>query len=44
MGDYLGIAGDRHALIYGTDQAMVQMVGFHGGLDPDEVRIPLIVA
>jgi hypothetical protein len=44
IGDYLGISGGRHALIYGTDQAMVQMSGFHGGLDPDEMRIPLVVA
>jgi hypothetical protein len=44
MGDYWGISGARHALIYGTDQGMVQMTGFHGGLDPDEVRIPLVVA
>jgi hypothetical protein len=44
MGDYVGISGRRHALIYGTDKSMVQMIGFHGGLDPDEVRIPLVVA
>jgi hypothetical protein len=44
MGDFMAIAGGREALIYAVDQGMIEMAGFHGGLDPDEVRIPLVIA
>jgi hypothetical protein len=42
MGDFMGFNAGREALIYSIDQGMIEMAGFHGGLHPDEVRIPLI--
>lgn len=46
IGDFVGIAPDRDVLLYrpaekptGTEL----LLGYHGGLLPDEVRIPLVV-
>ncbi len=44
LGDFMALSEGRDVLIYGADTGMTQMIGFHGGLLPDEVRIPLIVA
>jgi hypothetical protein len=44
LGDFMALSAGYDALIYATDVGMTQMVGFHGGLSPEEVRIPLIVA
>jgi hypothetical protein len=40
LGDYLGIALDDDTLSLPPD---TPMIGFHGGLLPDEVRVPLVV-
>ena len=44
LGNFMALSAGREALVYATDQGMLEMKGFHGGLDPDEVRIPLVVA
>jgi hypothetical protein len=44
LGDFMALSEGHDVLIYAVDQGMTQMAGFHGGLAPDEVRIPLIVA
>jgi hypothetical protein len=44
LGNFIALSSGREVLVYATDQGMLEMKGFHGGLDPDEVRIPLIVA
>ena len=44
MGDYMALSAGGEALIYAVDKGMLEMTGFHGGLEPDEMRIPLIVA
>lgn len=44
MGDFLALSGTGDALVFASDQGIMEMIGFHGGLDPREVRIPLIVA
>lgn len=44
FGDYLALSAGGEALIYGPDKGYLEMAGFHGGLDPREMRIPLIVA
>ncbi|MGE3984701.1 MAG: alkaline phosphatase family protein, partial [Dehalococcoidia bacterium] len=44
LGAFMALSEGRDVLIYDTDTGMTQMIGFHGGLLPDEVRIPLVVA
>jgi hypothetical protein len=44
LGDFMALSAGHDALIYAPDVGMTQMIGFHGGLSPEEVRIPLIVA
>jgi hypothetical protein len=44
LGDYVGLAAGREVLIYAREKGVAAMRGFHGGLHPDEARIPLIVA
>jgi hypothetical protein len=44
LGDFMALSAGYDALVYATDVGMTQMIGFHGGLSPEEVRIPLIVA
>lgn len=48
IGDFVAIARDRDVVLYRADEAKPTgtelLVGYHGGLLPDEVRIPLIVA
>jgi hypothetical protein len=40
LGDYVGIALGPYALLYRPEHPMI---GFHGGLQRDEMRIPLII-
>lgn len=44
LGDFLAISAGGEALVYARDKGYQSMIGFHGGLDPREMRIPLIVA
>jgi hypothetical protein len=44
LGDFMALSAGHDVLIYAADQGMTQMIGFHGGLTPDEIRIPLVVA
>lgn len=41
LGDYVGVAIGPYALLYRPEHPMI---GFHGGLQRDEMRIPLIIA
>ena len=41
LGDFVAITGAADAILHRRDGPML---GFHGGLSPDEMRIPLIVA
>lgn len=41
LGDYVGVAIGLYALLYRPEHPMI---GFHGGLQRDEMRIPLIIA
>ena len=41
LGDFMAISASADAILYKPDDAML---GHHGGLLPDEMRIPLIVA
>jgi Type I phosphodiesterase / nucleotide pyrophosphatase len=41
LGDFMAVSGTADAIVYKPDDAML---GFHGGLLPDEMRIPLILA
>jgi hypothetical protein len=44
LGDYLGLSAEGMALVYGGDEGIRSMRGFHGGLSRDEVRTPLVLA
>jgi hypothetical protein len=44
LGDFMGLSSAGEMLIYKPDTGIAAMQGYHGGLTPDEVRIPLIVA
>jgi hypothetical protein len=41
LGDFMAISATADAIVYKPDDAML---GYHGGLLPDEMRIPLILA
>lgn len=41
LGDFVAVSRPAEAIVYKAD---VPMLGFHGGLAPDEMRIPLILA
>ncbi len=41
MGDFMAISATADAISYKPD---APMLGYHGGLLPEEMRIPLIVA
>ena len=43
LGDYVAIALADDVLLYEPDAKLMKLIGFHGGLLPDEVRIPLII-
>jgi hypothetical protein len=44
IGDFLALSAAGESVIYSPDTAIVNMKGFHGGLSPAEVLIPLILA
>lgn len=44
LGTHVGIAVERDVLLYEPAPTLAAMKGFHGGLLPDEMRVPLIVA
>jgi hypothetical protein len=44
LGDCLAIPRGRDVILYEPKPELRAMRGFHGGLTPDEVRIPLILA
>ena len=45
LGEFIGIAAERDGLIYGErGSGIAALRGFHAGLRPEEMRIPLILA
>lgn len=44
LGDFIALSARGEAVVYAPETAVVNMKGFHGGLTPAEVRIPLVVA
>jgi hypothetical protein len=44
IGNFVGVASGQDVIFYEPDESLRTMKGTHGGLTPDEVRIPLIVA
>ena len=44
IGDFMALSAAGESVVYAPDTAIVNMKGFHGGLSPTEVRIPLILA
>jgi predicted AlkP superfamily pyrophosphatase or phosphodiesterase len=44
IGDFIALAAHGEAVVNGPDTVLVNMKGFHGGLTPAEVHIPLVVA
>ncbi len=44
LGDYIAIPRGPHAILYEPKKQLRALKGFHGGLTPDEMRIPLILA
>jgi Type I phosphodiesterase / nucleotide pyrophosphatase len=44
LGDFIALSAHGEAVVYSPETAVVNMKGFHGGLTPTEVRIPLVVA
>ena len=44
LGAFVGVAMERDVLLYEPAPSLAAMQGFHGGLVPDEMRVPLIVA
>jgi hypothetical protein len=43
LGDFFAIALNNDVLLYEPSATLAAMRGFHGGLLPAEMRIPLIV-
>ncbi len=44
FGDFMAISGAGEALVYQPDQGIFDMLGYHGGLSAEEMRIPLMLA
>jgi hypothetical protein len=44
LGDFLAIPRGADVILYEPSATLRAMRGFHGGLTPDEARIPLIIA
>jgi hypothetical protein len=43
LGDLIGFSARGEGVVYAPDTEVAAMKGFHGGLSPEEVRVPLIV-
>lgn len=43
IGDYIAIPAGKDVLIFEPETSIAKMVGFHGGLLPDEMRVPLVL-
>ncbi len=44
IGDFIALPESEQAMGYAGEAPIVRMRGFHGGLAPDEMRIPLVIA
>ncbi len=44
IGDFVALSANGRAVVYGLEPAFMNMKGFHGGLMPLEVQVPLVVA
>ena len=44
IGDFVALSANGGAVVYGAEPAIMNMKGFHGGLMPVEVQVPLVVA
>lgn len=44
LGDYIAIPHGPHVILYEPKKQLRALKGFHGGLTPDEMRIPLMLA
>jgi hypothetical protein len=44
LGDFIALSAHGESVVYSLDTTLIAMKGFHGGLMPDEVDIPLVVA
>ncbi len=44
IGDFIALPESAQAMGYAGEAPIVRMRGFHGGLAPDEMRIPLVIA
>jgi hypothetical protein len=44
LGNFMAVSSAGEALIYQPDRGIADMLGYHGGLAPEEVRIPLVLA
>jgi hypothetical protein len=44
LGDYIAIPSGMDVVIYEPEEGIARMRGFHGGLAPAEVRVPLVLA
>jgi hypothetical protein len=43
FGDYIGVALSDAVVLYEPSHELATMIGHHGGLSPDEMRMPLVV-
>jgi hypothetical protein len=44
FGDFMGVALSDAVVLYEPSHELATMIGHHGGLSPDEMRVPLVVA
>jgi hypothetical protein len=44
LGDFVGVALGADTLVYEPEPSLAAMNGFHGGMLPEEMRIPLVLA
>lgn len=44
IGDFIALPVGMAALVYGREPHILAMKGMHGGLSPQEMRIPLVIA
>jgi hypothetical protein len=44
VGDFIAIPAGLQVMGYGGEKSVLRMKGFHGGLAPEEMRVPLVIA